>query len=246
MDSKKLKFLFITPLLLILSTSYANWDNSPEDSLLNALQNVKTDHERASTQLELAIFHLEKRKANKALQYADDAEKIAKNLDDPELLANVLYRKGEAYYGVDKGLEAIDYFNEALQVKNGLDAVVQLSVYNMMGITYLVFDEGAKGIEYFDHALTLQDAANEISGTTYEFIYNNKGITYSAMGMLDSAMANHNYCLNIRLKAKDLYGIGQSYNNLGTAFFEAEVYDSALVYFEWGLFYRNRMESPPL
>lgn len=244
MNPFKLKISLFFAVLSFLSTGYANFDGGLPDSLINAMEQVKTDKERASTQLEIGIFYLKKRDPVNALSYLENAAKIVTDVEDDQLEALVMYRLGEAYYGIDQGLEAIDCFNAALKIENGLNANEVLNVYNMMGVIYLVFDEGEKGIEYFNRALTLQDKAAEISGRTYEFLYNNKGITFSSMGMLDSAMANHNRCLSIRLQGENNSGVGQSYNNLGTAFFDGQNYDSALFYFEKGLLYRQKVDNP--
>mgnify|MGYP001942844791 CR=1 FL=1 len=244
MNPFKLKISLFIVVLSFLSTGHANFDNDQPDSLLNAMEQVKTDKERASTQLEIGIFYLDRRDPASALAYLENAAKIVTDIEDQRVEARGMYRLGEAYTGIDQGLEAIDCFNAALKIKNGLNANDVLNVYNMMGVIYLVFDEGEKGIEYFNRALTLQYEAGEISGRTYEFLYNNKGITFSNMGMLDSAMANHNRCLSIRLQGEDNIGIGQSYNNLGTAFFDGQNYDSALFYFEKGLLYRQKVNNP--
>ncbi|MFT5819054.1 MAG: serine phosphatase RsbU (regulator of sigma subunit)/Tfp pilus assembly protein PilF [Crocinitomix sp.] len=248
MNSSKLKIILFFAALAFLSTGHASsvvFNVDRPDSLLIALEQVTTDTERASTQLEIGIFYLDRREPNKALAYLENAAEITQDFDDPELESTILCQLGEAYYSTDQGLRAIDCFTAALQYQDELDAEERLGVYNMMGVIYLVFDEGEKGIEYFDQALGLVDEAEVISGDTYEFLYNNKGITFSQMGMLDSAMANHNRCLSIRLQGDGNAGIGQSYNNLGTTFFDSENYDSALFYFEKGLVYRKKVDDPP-
>ncbi|NOQ71532.1 MAG: tetratricopeptide repeat protein [Crocinitomix sp.] len=245
MNPIKLRTFLFAAMLAFLSNGYAGLVNDEPDSLLIALAHVKTDKERASTQLEIGIFYLKQRKFTEALSYLENAAEIVEDLDDLELKATVFYRLGELYYEIDQGLRAIDSFTAALKIQDGLDAREKLEVYNMMGIIYLVFDEGEKGIEYFNQALLFKAEAEEISGRTYEYLYNNKGITFANLGLLDSAMANHNRCLTIRLQGEENYGIGQSYNNLGTVFFDDENYDSALFYFKKGLGYRNRMDMPP-
>jgi len=175
--------------------------------------------------------------------YFERAAEFATEMAYLGLQASAFYGLGEVAYERSNGLEAITYLNKALAIEGGLDAAIELEIYNIMGVVYLRFGEGDKAILFFDKALAIQSEASTISGESYEFLYNNKGITYVDLGMYDSARFNHQKCLSIRLEKGSTFGIGQSYNNLGTVFYELNVFDSALVYYQKGLDFRTKSEQ---
>lgn len=177
--------------------------------------------------------------------YFERASDFALEMGFKAQQSNALYGLGQVAYEKSNGLDAITYLNKSLSINEGLDAAIKLDIFNIMGVVYLRFGEGDKAIMYFDKALAIAQQASAITGLSYESLYNNKGITYTDLGMFDSARFNHHKCLDIRLEKGNQFDVGQSYNNLGTVFYQSLEFDSALVFYQKGLECRQRSKNPP-
>lgn len=232
------KLQILLAFIVTLSVFSGKGQSCNVDSLLNRQRLTKSDSVSIMLNIQIGHCYSIDQSYDSALVYIEDALRLARDIDDKVKEAYALYELGEVYYNMEYGTEAILKLNEALAIQNGLPAELRIEAYNIMGVVYLRFEEYDKAVEYFDQALKEQPEASKRTGQSYEFLYNNKGILFGLMGMPDSSKANHYKCLSIRLKQEDKYGIGQSYNNLGSVFFEEEAYDSALFYFEKGYAWR--------
>jgi tetratricopeptide (TPR) repeat protein len=65
------------------------------------------------------------------------------------------------------------------------------------------------------------------------------GLAFSLLGEVDSTIYYHHKALHLRKEAESNYLMGQSYNNIGSMYYRIKEYDSALVYYERGLYYRS-------
>lgn len=241
-----MKYLLFFSVVLFYHQGYSQDLGCAIDSLKNRAEKDLPNTELAELNLTIGKCYLQARQPDSAIVYTQLALDIATKSDQEQLRAQALYFLGTAYYDVENGLEAIECYNQALEIPNGLTNDLKINTYNKMGVVYMVFEEPAKGIDYFNEALLLTDKARQETGQTYEFLYNNKGIVFAQMGLFDSAKFNHKRCLTLRLEQNNDYAIGQSYNNIGTLFYDEEKYDSALFYLERGLLFRSKWEDAPL
>lgn len=229
--------------LVFLVTVVANGESI--DSLRLERNEAREAKDKIKLDLELGRAYQAIDNLDSANFYFERADEFALEMGFKGEQANANYGMGQVAFEKSNGLEAITYLNKGLAINEGLDKGIILDIYNMMGIVYFRFGEGDKAILYFDKAIAIMDQATVITGKSYESLYNNKGITYTDLGMFDSARYNHHKCLDIRLEKGNQFDVGQSYNNLGTVFYQSQEFDSALVFYQKGLECRQLTINPP-
>ncbi|MEM6770398.1 MAG: tetratricopeptide repeat protein, partial [Bacteroidota bacterium] len=101
---------------------------------------------------------------------------------------------------------------------------------NYLGWAYADKGDYPRALEQLEEALRLAplvDAYNK----DYVSIYTNLGVAHRRQGNIETALSNYRRALNIRLNSEDgLEGIGETYSGLSTAFRDAGMADSAVVY----------------
>ncbi len=161
------------------------------DSLRKERNEARESIDKIELDLALGEVYRSSHKLDSAHFYFERAADFATEMGYASPQALAFYGLGEVAYERSNGLDAITYLNKALAIEEGLDAAIELEIYNIMGVVYLRFGEGDKAILFFDKALAIKQEARAISGESYEFLYNNKGITYADLGMYDSASYKH-------------------------------------------------------
>lgn len=229
-------------LAAFLASGYAR--NCNIDSLSNLLHTESEN--QYEIEFELGMCYYESGQNDSAIHFFERVVPIAKEKGNTKQLALSFYHLGLSYYNKSNGLESLDQFHNALRIPDGLTIEEKLAAYNVMGIIHMIFGEYEEAIFYFDKALACVPEVYEITGNSSEFLYNNKGITFAKNGDYDSSMVNHQRCLKIRLEQGNNYAIGQSYNNLGSLYYEIDKPDSALYFFEKGFEYRQKDEDVPV
>jgi len=149
------------------------------------------------------------------------------------LKLGVLYSKYQydsAYYFTAQALT----LSEKINYKKGI-----LNSYMQLGPILKNKGEYQQSIECLKKALTLARRPAD-----FGMIYNNMGSTYVKLGLLDSALSNMLKSLDIKLQAKDMPGIVNSYINLSNFHFSEKQYDEAKEYCIKGLRIEEELNNP--
>lgn len=231
--------------LMVGLAAFGQSEICPDDSLKAILEANNQEWSAIDLDMERGKCLANSGEFEQSLEVFEGIRATTNPQEDAKNHALSLFYLGQVQYNTGNGVEAMDQFNKALSISNGLPVDKRLRTYNVMGIICMSHDEYDRSVEYFDEALACSQEAGELSGETYEYLYNNKGIAFERWGNYDSSFYNHRRCLGIRLEKGNHFQIGQSYYNLGSLFYETAVYDSSLIYFRRSLEYRKRDENPP-
>ncbi len=109
--------------------------------------------------------------------------------------------------------------------KMNLQTAIKRS-YDMLGKIYLAKKETDLGFQYFQKSLLI--ALKENSHIPKAHSYNNMAIAYFENDELLLSKLNFTKALEMRIKAKDLIGISESYYNLGDWHYFQEMYSEAI------------------
>ncbi|MDM8519703.1 tetratricopeptide repeat protein [Anaerolineales bacterium HSG6] len=162
---------------------------------------------------------------------------------EPELSAEELYGQGEAAYDAGNFSEAIELFDQAIELDDEF-----ANAYNNRGLSYYELGESNqaladfnqaiklagddstpynnRGIVYddlgnYDQALTDYDQAIALDDSDPLF-YNNRGVTHGNLGDYESALAD----FNVSLELDDAYAL--AYSNRGEIYYNLDDHVSAL------------------
>ena len=240
-----MKRLIFTILLFGIFSAQAQESEINIDSVLTAIQKSKASTERIELNLLAVRYYIQTRDEENAIIQLDLAEGLAKKLKADSLLLASYMQRSNLYKYTGRTVESTECLLTALKLKNVLTPHSYITIHNRIAVNYMEFSEDELSIQHFSKAIEFIPAAIEETGFSYEWLYNNLGLSYTNLGMHDSALFNHLKCRTIREEKKDTLGLGQTYMNLGTSYFEMGELDSALHYFMEGLHFRKLSPRAP-
>jgi signal transduction histidine kinase len=162
-----------------------------------------------------------------ALDYAQKAYTLSKNLDQPSLICEAAYQLGKVYRISSDNL-ALKYLNEAeeISVKENLDLKTaiyetKLDIYRRKGWFPKALEYGIKTLNYYlntKNSSKIADVSNKIA------------FTYDRMGNYPEAINWNKKALSILKKSEDKKLAGICLGGIGIAYDELKQFDSALYY----------------
>jgi serine phosphatase RsbU (regulator of sigma subunit) len=207
------------------------------DSIHWALRNTNDPLEGYSLHLKAAEYFTAPENIDESITHLSMAKRIAKAMKNDSLLGHVFYKIGEVYYHNEMAPAAIDNYNKGLLVPGAADDD-KLTMHNHLGILYFYFGEFDKSAREYRSAIEVDKRLQLQTGESNPFLFNNLALAHMNLYQFDSAWYYHQLSLKSRLESGNPYLVGQSYNNIGSLFYEMEEYDSSLIYFEKGLVQR--------
>lgn len=182
-------------------------------------------------------------KLKEAITSYYDAIKLSEELKSDSLKGVAYGKLGVMYLNRDNLSKALLNINNAFKFlpENAQDSnYVILRVKKGLVYSYMVDMDGNRS-----NLPWLLYAANKQPSKIVEAnIYNNAGNYFLEAEMPDSAIYYFTKSVQIREAIKNLSAIGQSYNNIGTGYFNKGDYSTALRYFEKGCMWRIKGKAP--
>ena len=210
------------------SFMFLHAQDSRIDSLLD-MTVVVSDNELATTFYELSLS-LQDEYPDSALYFANRAELMLQR-NDPEMLLPFLYKsKGRIYENKLVTERSLLYYRKAY------DEFIKLENFTEIGNCALImgnlyYDMANFSEAYFYYLQSLNAYEKENNQLGIARMENNLGIAADAMGRLDEAEKHYRKAHSI-YRENDLsteeYG---ALGNIGSIYYNRELYDSALVYF---------------
>lgn len=219
-------------------------------------QNIRPDNNKAIVSKEIEdtaivskLLILSKKNLytapKKAITYGIEARNLSKQLNDKLSLATALKNIGIAYVILGKKVEALDHFNQSLQIFDSIgDQVGVSNLLTNIGVVY--FDQGddVKALEYYFKSLQIAEkTGNKLRIATalqnIGAVYANKPITYNkALQFLLKALR-----LSEELGDKNIFCTVSV--NLGEIYFAKGDDQQALYYFQKSLEAYESSETIP-
>jgi serine phosphatase RsbU (regulator of sigma subunit)/Tfp pilus assembly protein PilF len=168
----------------------------------------------------------------KGIEYGQEAKTLAERIDHQKGLAMAYNSVGLAYYTQGNYVDATINWERSLEINRSQseDKLIANNLSNL-GAIYAQFGDQVKGIDYFLQALQIAEIIRDSARMATCLI--NIGSVYSTFTSdLDDAIEYYLEALAICEDINYEEGIGVSRFNIGEAFYQKEIYDSALFYFE--------------
>ncbi len=165
-----------------------------------------------------------------ALDYAEQAAKIAVKINDSEISGKIKMLLGRCQYRTSDFQRARENFIEALRIQQQLhnDSEV-VKLYYLMGNIHLSQAEYSQAIQLYNDSLDLAERLEDKSSK--EIALNNLGLAYRAIGDLYKSFDYHSRSLELSLEL-ELEGIGPGFLNIAILYYEMHQYDKASEYFD--------------
>jgi CHAT domain-containing protein/Tfp pilus assembly protein PilF len=192
---------------------------------------LSRDADVVSTLNEISFVYQDKGQYDKALDYLEQALRLAKQLEWDAGVAKCLKGLGLIYAQLGQYDKAFEYSEQALELnrKLGIDIEVVGDITNIASV-YFSWGKWDKALEYSEQALELAHKLkrDDILATTL----NNMGMFYATWKQYDKALNYFEQALELDRKLNREPGIATDLNNIATIYGDWGQYDKALEYFE--------------
>ncbi len=170
----------------------------------------------------------------KAIEYHEQALKIAREIGDRCGEGYALGNLGIAYKDLGEPRKAIEYYEQALKITREIgDRRGEGNYLGNLGVAYYSLGELRKSIEYYKQALKI---AREIGDRRGEGNHHgNLGVAYYILGEPRKAIEYHEQALKIAREIGDRCGEGNHLGNLGLVYYSLGELRKAIEYYEQAL-----------
>ena len=228
---RKLAALILSQLLsFVLCTA----QDLPKDSLLNVLSVAQEDTTKVTVLNALSAL-INRSEPTEAITYGNEARELAEKLNDQKGLAFALKNIGLGYFMQSNFVEASINWEQSLKIFKSIkheDGVA--NIISNLGAVYSYMGDDAKAVDYYLQSLKISEKKSDSLQIATCML--NIGSTYAwKPETLEKALPYYRRALAISESINYLDGVGLISSNLGDFYFQKEVYDSALLYFDKSL-----------
>lgn len=208
--------------------------DSTTDSLRSVVATVDSDSLRLQALLELSQLTF-RSEPNTAIAYAEQARRLAGEIDDQTSLAYALKNIGLAYYIKGDYLQVLDYWQRSLEIFEKIEDRLGVSnLTNNIGAVYFNQGDDPTALDYYLQSLRVSEQIGD-SLRIATALTNLGAVYYNKKETADKALEYYLRALTISENLRDPDAIGTSAVNLGEIYLEKGDLESALVYFQKAL-----------
>lgn len=213
--------------ILLMTSGQSQAQNKTIDSLQRLFQKDKPDTNKVIHSTKLAFEYHIIGNSTTALQYANGALQLARQLNFKKGIITAHLHIGVIYTSLSDYGKAMENYRVALKISEETGNKIKIAQsYNDIGITY--FDQGSydKALENYLAALKIGEGIGDKKVIASAYI--NMGNVYSSQGRYDKALENYRSSLKIQEEIGDKVKIALSFNNIGCAYEDKGNNDKAL------------------
>ncbi len=172
--------------------------------------------------------------ARKAIEYYENALKIAQEIGDRSDEGVWLGNLGIAYRDLGDVRKAIEYYENALKIAQEIrDKLGESTEFGKLGNAYSSLGDVRKAIEYYENALKIAQEIEDRQGECTQF--GNLGVAYNDLGEVGKAIEYYEKALKIAQEIEDKRTEGIWIGNLGIAYHNLGDVGKAIDYYEKAL-----------
>ena len=221
-----LRFYVVITLLISICYEVHAQNEVIIDSLKTALADTKGDSAKVYVLKRLSREY-RRFDSKLAMQYANQAYKLAEHSKMEEALADLNFDIGLIHYNTGDYEKSQKYFLKSLSMFESLENLVGIGkAYEMVGDIKGVQGDGVTAINHYRKALKMFLEA----GDDYWIAWAYNDIARS-MQNADSSLKYHSLSLKTSLKINNLQGMADSYHNMAQVFENTGRIDTALSYY---------------
>ncbi|WP_435263521.1 tetratricopeptide repeat-containing sensor histidine kinase [Tenacibaculum sp. nBUS_03] len=203
--------------------------NKKIDSLKKELNtHLEKDTVRVKILNHLAYYNY-RNNPPQALAYADQAGKLADEIQSVKGKARSFYMKGIVYMEQADFKVAVSNYEEAIKLYNSINDIKSIAgCKNALGVLYNYQGNSMLALKYYKEALAI-DIKLGVKMNIPNYLYN-IGDIYSDTGKYEDALTNFKKALNVYTKSNNEHGILSCWNAMAIVYIEQGNYPLSLKY----------------
>ncbi len=224
------RIIFIAGLIFITEMCLAQAADLKIDSLSNILKNKSLpDSTQVTILLNLSDANIY-RDPDESMKYADLSLQLARKLQWQKGIALALRQKGNVYYVLSDNLNAMDCFQQALNIGESLNIrFFNASVMNNIANIYSDLAKYDLALEYYNRLLSI---SRELKLQKQQIIAHiNIGTVYTELKEYATALKHYQESLQLAEKAGNKRYAASILNNMGITYDKSGDFKNALKYF---------------
>lgn len=201
-----------------------------QDSLSIAVAFQSQDSSKVETSIALIKSLYNSQDYSKAIQYVNEVEKLATQINYHQKLAEIHYYKALIYTDKNDYYNALDSYEDAKKFYNkASDSLGLAKVNNNIGLIEIKRGNYNRGLQYSLSAIKIFESKNLRSDLS--MAYNNLAEAYYNTRNIDKALEFNQKALSVRSQLLDEPGIKQSTNNIADLYSEKKEHRKAIEYY---------------
>ncbi|TLX70850.1 sensor histidine kinase [Labilibacter sediminis] len=220
------RILYCFLLCLFLTTVTLHAEESVINNLHRKLKNASLP-EKVEVYNQFSRYYLSS-DPEKAIQYANQALKLAQSLNDKKGEAKAYGNLGMGYYFISEYDDLLEYYKKSLSTYKSIGDQKGVAV---LATTFYRLDKFQKSIDNYKRSLLLHISENNVEMIIST--YQNIGNVYKNLGDYAIALENYSKALDLIPEDTQEYVIEKTtlWGNIGEIWFFLEDYDKALEYY---------------
>jgi signal transduction histidine kinase len=220
--------------LIICCCIYSYSQTREQDSIAVALAYQTQDSLKVDTSISLIKSLYKTKNYKKALQYINQTEKLATQLNYKKRLAQVHYYKALIFASKDDYYNSINSYERSKHFYSILnDSLGIAKANNNIGLIEIKRGNYNKGLQYSLSAIKIFEAKNLKNDLSTA--YNNLADAYYNTGRIDKSLEFNKKALIVRNQISDSYGIKTSTLNIANLYSEKKESRKAIEYYQKAL-----------
>ncbi len=230
----RIRQLLLSFLIITSALADSTAQNTKLDSLLNLLgQHSEQDTIRVDLLNQVAAASM-RNATETSLTYAEEALRLAEELDYKKGLASSFKLHGIYYYHKSDYPVSIDYYQNSLNISREIEDNPGIAAtLNNIGIAYHIQGKYDLALEHYQESLKIKEELGDKSGMASSL--NNIGITRNILGNHPQALIDHQRSLKLLEELGDNRGTASTLNNIGTIYTDRGNFPLANEYFQRSL-----------
>ncbi len=217
-------------LVFILFIFSINFSARAEESIINQLHRKLKNAslpEKVEVYNQLSAYYISS-DVEKAIQYANQALRIAKTLKDVEGKAKAYGNLGMGYYFLSDYDSLLTYYKKSLAA---YESIGDQSNVTALATKFYRLDKFQKSLDNYKRSLLIYLSKNDIPNIVTTYL--NMGNVHKNLGEYGIALENYNKALSYIPDSVKSYEIDKTtlWENVGDIWFNEEEYDKALYYY---------------
>ncbi len=219
--------LYVLCLLSFSTTVFSQ--NKKIDSLKHELKTyTKKDTVRVKILNHLAYYHY-RNNPPRALAYAEQAGKLADEIQSVKGKARSFYMKGIVYMEQANFKIAISHYEEAIQLYTSINDIKSIAgCKNALGVLYNYRGNSTLALKYYKEALAIDEKLG-VKKNIPNYLYN-IGDIYSDTGKYEEALLNFEKALDVYTKHNNEHGVLSCLNAIAIVYIEQGNFPKSLEY----------------